>query len=544
MRSSRGRQRAGRGAPQSRQSWTWPGLASVTLPPLLLWPGYIHPDEWHQSVEVAAWLTGHHARLPWEFSQTGAARSVLVPLLAAGPPVSLWHTLGVSPTALALLLRLYLTLTAGLLCRAAVLCAAQATGLPSPHAAVTAWALSWPAIVLVTRPLSNTLEAAALAGTMLLALDDGQAMPLWRLLCMGLTLGVATFCRFTAVLFLAPLIAWALAQAYQNGRLRSGTLAFAVGLFAASCGCIAADSRFFGTLAFTPLNSLAYNSRSGNLAEHGLHPRLLHIAVNLPLLALPLLPSAVSAVAQAARRLRVATRGFSRVARWKVTRADTMLLVLASTVVLPTAVLSLAPHQEPRFLLPIMLPLAALGGPGAMAHRRRLVIAFNVALALFFGGMHQAGVLPAASLAAQHAQHLGSACALAPRPQVLFWRTYLVPQSLFRAPAGGAAASPIVDLGAVGGGQLDAALARMPCYDAPCATRLLVLPGWRAPPVGASLLGVPLFPHFSAEDAGEVAAAVMSRRVTLRRALSLVVYSWPCSRETWGKAGGRQYPYP
>ena len=524
MRAYQGRQRVGRGAPGSSWEWTWPGLASLQLAPLLLWPGYIHPDEWHQSVEVAAsLLTGQHAQLPWEFTTTGASRSVLVPFLAAGPPVALWHSLGVSPTALALLLRLYLALTAGLLCRAAVRRAARATGL-SPHAAVTAWSLSWPAVVLVTRPLSNTLEAAALAVTMLLALDDKSPKPM---LCMGFTLGVAMFCRFTAVLFLAPLIAWALAQSYRTGRLSSSILSFAVGVITALCTCIAADSRFFGTLTFTPLNSLLYNSRSGNLAQHGLHPRLLHIAVNLPLLALPLLPSAVGAAAQAARRLRAQTRGFSRAARGRGARADTLVLVLASSVLLPIAVLSLAPHQEPRFLLPVMLPLAALGGPGAMQHRCRLLICFNVAMALFFGGMHQAGVLPAVAFAAHHVQHLSTACSLAPRPQVLFWRTYLVPQSLFRAPAG--AALPVVDLGAVGAEHLDAALARMPCSYAPCATRLLVLPGWRDPPAGAVPLGRPLFPHFSGEDTAEVAAAVMGRRVTLRRALSLVVYSWPCA---------------
>jgi phosphatidylinositol glycan class Z len=527
MRTYQGRQRAGRAAPGSSWAWAWSGLGSLTLPPLLLWRGYIHPDEWHQSVEVAATLLtgrGQHARLPWEFTTAGAARSVLVPVLASGPPVALWHSLRLSPTALALLLRLYSALTAGLVCRAAVRRAAEATGLSS-QAAVTAWSLSWPAVVLVTRPLSNTLEAVALAVTMLLALGDWSLL---QMLCLGCTLGVAVFCRFTALLFLAPLIAWALAQSHRTGSLRSSILSLATGIIAASCGCIAADSRFFGTLTLTPLNSLLYNSRSSNLAEHGLHPRLLHFAVNLPLLALPLLPSAMGAAAQAAKRLRVATRGFSRASRGRGARADTLVLVLASTVVLPIAVLSLAPHQEPRFLLPVLLPLAALGGPGAMQHRRHLLIGFNVALALFFGGMHQAGVLPAVTAAAQHAQHLSTACALAPRPQVLFWRTYLVPQSLFRAPAGGAAL-PVVDLGAVGDQQLDAALARMPCSDAPCATRLLVLPGWRDPPGGALPLGKPLFPHFSAEDAVEVAAAVMGRRVTLRRALSLVVYSWPCA---------------
>lgn len=34
----------------------------------------------------------------------------------------------------------------------------------------------------------------------------------------------------------------------------------------------------------TPLNFLRYNSKMGNLTQHGLHPRWLHLVVNVPLL--------------------------------------------------------------------------------------------------------------------------------------------------------------------------------------------------------------------------------------------------------------------
>jgi phosphatidylinositol glycan class Z len=38
------------------------------------------------------------------------------------------------------------------------------------------------------------------------------------------------------------------------------------------------------SLIFTPLNLLSYNLSSSNLAEHGLHPRYLHIIANWPML--------------------------------------------------------------------------------------------------------------------------------------------------------------------------------------------------------------------------------------------------------------------
>lgn len=43
-----------------------------------------------------------------------------------------------------------------------------------------------------------------------------------------------------------------------------------------------------GSLLITPLENLRYNLDAGNLAEHGIHPRYLHLLVNLPLLFGPL----------------------------------------------------------------------------------------------------------------------------------------------------------------------------------------------------------------------------------------------------------------
>lgn len=34
----------------------------------------------------------------------------------------------------------------------------------------------------------------------------------------------------------------------------------------------------------TPFNFLLYNSRESNLAQHGLHPRITHMFINIPLL--------------------------------------------------------------------------------------------------------------------------------------------------------------------------------------------------------------------------------------------------------------------
>lgn len=43
-------------------------------------------------------------------------------------------------------------------------------------------------------------------------------------------------------------------------------------------------NRFIECLEITPLNFLRYNFHTDNLAKHGLHPRYLHLLVNIPLL--------------------------------------------------------------------------------------------------------------------------------------------------------------------------------------------------------------------------------------------------------------------
>jgi hypothetical protein len=51
-------------------------------------------------------------------------------------------------------------------------------------------------------------------------------------------------------------------------------------------GSWAALQRWLSCLA--PLNALRYNSQTSNLAEHGIHPRVTHALVNLPLMFGPL----------------------------------------------------------------------------------------------------------------------------------------------------------------------------------------------------------------------------------------------------------------
>ena len=303
---------------------------------------------------------------------------------------------------------------------------------------------------------------------------------------------------------------------------------------------------------------MRYNAQAANLAQHGLHPRALHAAVNAPMLFAPLLPPAFAAVTAALRTLSRAPSASLRAPLQPPSAAATAV-ALACCVMLPLAALSAAPHQEPRFLLPMLLPLASLGGAAALASRRRVVafVAFNAALALFWGGTHQAGVLPAAAaasqlasrwpestpattmpmpmpgaLAALHASPLaprGCAAGEAPRCEALFWRTYPPPAALLPG-------CHVIDLAHTPADELAAAAARGGSGSADCARcalRLLIAPALAPPPdalaAGAAVRLQTFAPHFSGEDVGDAFAAVM-QGAPLRDAFGLALYALPPPR--------------
>lgn len=158
----------------------------------------------------------------------------------------------------------------------------------------------------------------------------------------------------------------------------------------------------------TPLNNILYNSDSSNLAAHGLHPRWTHLLVNVPqllgpaLLLRPWLPLFTSA-----------------------TGLPTAPVLSALGGVL---VLSILPHQEARFLLPVVpLLLASATLPTGRQKRKAFKVAwvvFNSVAAIFFGFYHQAGVVPAQI-------YLSSTNAT----DAVYWKTYNPPTWLLGAAA-------------------------------------------------------------------------------------------------------------
>ena len=179
------------------------------------------------------------------------------------------------------------------------------------------------------------------------------------------------------------------------------------------------------TLVVTPLNFIQYNMESSNLAAHGIHPRITHLLVNMPLLfgVLALIP-AMSVACVAFRQF-----GCSKCENLSGKRACKALIL---SIAVPLLMLSLFAHQEARFLIPVLTPLSLLYSHlifGSAAFKAVTVtwVLFNVAGCELFGALHQGGLLPC----------LGNVHTREPQVtrHVIFYHTYMPPRFLLALPS-------------------------------------------------------------------------------------------------------------
>ena len=142
----------------------------------------------------------------------------------------------------------------------------------------------------------------------------------------------------------------------------------------------------------TPMHFVMYNLVPGNLDKHGTHPWYLHLG-NLLILYGPLgLIGMWSAIKFFGEMVSNEWR--------KKPGIRTIYALTMFTFVTAMAILSMIPHQEPRFLIPLTLPIVLMN-----AHKLRIRILggkpllflwymFNIAGLFFFGFTHQGGVTP------------------------------------------------------------------------------------------------------------------------------------------------------
>ncbi|XP_063993166.1 GPI mannosyltransferase 4 [Diachasmimorpha longicaudata] len=460
--------------------WICAGLRIVLT--LLPQTGYIHPDEFFQSVEVIAGdRFDISVNKPWEFNTTFPIRSSLIPQVIIGVPYTILNILAPyfshyfqislrTPYLLVVLPRL-------------VICALSFVTDYSLYkicciysqnyrVRLVIYASSFVMMTYATRTFSNSIElilnsiliyyvsrCMACSEKIVLQSDHFKerydkaptivervkyyklraSLPSHSLnhclILAGVTV-LGIFNRPTFIAFAFPPIAFWLQRGL--GSRSVGFLDFHVRIITfICCGIptavvgILADSFYFGYLTLgeimklevgmdnllvTPLNFLRYNSATENLEKHGIHGRYHHFLVNVPLLFNVL---GVIGLISFGRMINSASKR-----HWlELPRIQSIESLMIACFIVPIALLSIFPHQEPRFIIPVLLPLVFLHGGSLGNGKSPTTVApsnshdpthiytkkspriirwqviwwlTNMFLTLFYGFLHQGGVLPLA----------------------------------------------------------------------------------------------------------------------------------------------------
>ncbi|CAH6792246.1 GPI mannosyltransferase 4 isoform X1 [Phodopus roborovskii] len=423
---------------------------------LLPQTGYIHPDEFFQSPEVMAEdILGVQASRPWEFYPSSSCRTVVFPLLTSGSTfwlLRLWEELGPWPG----LVSGYMLLVGPRLLLTTLSFALDwAMYYLAPLWRADRWNAmcllsgSYVTLVFYTRTFSNTIEG--LLFTWLLVLVSPYVAwsptskkpppgPWWHSCLLGAIVAAGFFNRPTFLAFaLAPLSLWGIHRALEPGikALIQEALVLMPGAVLAAVLFITTDSWYFSSLSrstslvLTPVNFLYYNLDPQNLARHGTHARLTHLAVNGFLLFGVLHAHALQAAWQQLHNClcAFAQTGFLRALGHQrlLPSSKSYLLLLYFT---PLVLLSAFSHQEARFLIPLIVPLILLCSPQTQPTPwRGSLVLFNALGALIFGCLHQGGLVPGL----KYLEHIVHAPVLPGRTThytLLFTHTYMPPQHL------------------------------------------------------------------------------------------------------------------
>ncbi len=400
-------------------------------------PGYTHPDEMFQSVELAAYdiFPDSCSLLTWEFlaNDRGPVRSrsaiwpfVHMPIILAEyfRPIQNASALSGDELVQRIIVpaRMFTTILS-LIPDAFVFWLSRrvSNGQERPIALLLYASMVYGGLTWGSRTLSNAWETVAVCLFCFLSLHNGTL----HLMLQAAISVWAIFLRPSFPFFVLPFAFLQIFDLIRSpSRLCNIFIRIPIGLLTAACTAallIYADTVYYtgkvptdiSELVITPLRFIKYNSAEETLSEHGLHPWYHYIAVHWPLMITPVLALA---------------------AFWPPKRegqGSSVRFTAWSAIVIATAILSSVGHKEPRFILPCF-PLAIVLAANRLRSWRTILlfwVSYQAILFGFWGFAHQGGLLPfLRSLKPAEANEVSVN---------IFYKTYMPPRFPF-----GAAGSP------------------------------------------------------------------------------------------------------
>lgn len=407
-------------------------------------PGYIHPDEYFQSAEIMAGdVLNLTSVRTWEWNVQQPARNIIFPVISTGIPFWLLakcchNVFQLSSEILVIFPRLSMALLT-LALEIALKRILKLLGTRKHHEQFQLFLFRSSHVVLIflNHTFSNTLETLLYAVFLHNLLRKFKAKNFETNLSVdvliGATLGLGFFVRQSIIAFaFYPLVHFGILlilslplKKFLIFSFKFGLLSL-LGFMVAAVVCITADHYYFspnGDWHLTVVNLIQYNRNIENLKLHGIHPWYLHFSVNMVFLFGPLY---IMFILQSYKLL-------SKF-EWKhlmtKNRIGDESCMMTTTVFISIGIMSLVPHQEPRYLIPTIVPLICSLSVSKLNTKWfvNVWITFNVVGVVFYGFLHQAGLFP--SIVYMNS-HLKQASNEKMEVDLIFWKTYKVPHHLF-----------------------------------------------------------------------------------------------------------------
>jgi phosphatidylinositol glycan class Z len=399
----------------------------------LLWTligqnGYIHPDEYFQSIQIVTedLFNQQNPNRTWEFTSDNPIRNIAIPYIIYGFPIKLLSILvnanivSLSTDNLILYPRLSITLVSYLNDYYLYKCAKILK--VDKISVLVLFGSSYITLVYLTHTFSNSIETCLF--TMLIYSVLLEQTSRTRSL-IGLIMVVGVFNRPTFILYSIVPVGYCIHAKLTSYKPRWMLKAIVTAIIdlavyavpvALLFTCI--DTFYYNKLSafdfdglsttnlvLTPLNFVLYNIDSSNVQSHGAHSFYRHATINCMLLF-----------------------GFNYIL-FLFQYKNRVSQFLYHAFVVPLICFTFISHQEPRFLLPLVVPICLLTSEKTFKHTHMAFtwFAFNFVLAIVYGVYHQGALIKSIDYVNGIFHHAANSNI---NTHVIYYNTYMVPAYL------------------------------------------------------------------------------------------------------------------